>query len=657
MLRARQDATDPTDRESQEDFSAYIRNIYKRRRRLSRTAVIFIIVGVLALLLAADALYTVRRLETALEDMAASMRAGQAAVVDGRLDVAEREFVRAQDRASDARGLTSRPSLVLAAYVPIIGNDASVLRRLPQAADEVAAGGRNAIDAARAVGATSKADFARSLYRNGRVNFATLDIGGRYIGEALGHFQRAEAILTELPEPTFPRLKSALASASSQVDAVRDVVERGNLLLQLLPDMMGRETLRRYLVAFQSPSEARATGGLFGLYGVLQTIDGRSALVHVGPWALIEQRAKVGGRNISELDALQAAQAEEDVSAFGFSPSFEDFGRLVLRVYQRATGNKLDGVLAVDPIALGHLSAATGPLKGEGIDQPIGPDNAADVILRDSYIRFARDPLGQTLFLQTLIQDFWDTLGSGQVDAPALINAFGEAGRSKHLKIYAVDADEQAALGEFGMDGSFASSGENVQFVFHNNLAGNKSDYFLHRDVDTRVRITPDDFALVTTKITLDNKAPKTLPEGLRAEDYDAGTNEMDLGVVLPRDAIFEGLRVDGRVAQARFATTTTTPSYPVVTRKVVIPPNETATMTISYRIPEATELLRGGEFELILFPHAAVRPDEFSVTVEPPAGFHVIPHAPSGTAQSGDVHFEGVLDEEVRLLVNVIPL
>lgn len=657
MLRARQDATDPADNEPEEDFTAYIRNIYKRRRRLSRTAIVFIAIGVLGFLLAADAIFTIRRLETALEEMAASMRAGQAAVVEGHLERAESEFITAQDRAGEARELAKRPSLVLAAYVPVVGNDAAVLRKLPEAADEVAGGGRSAIDAARAVGATSKADFARSLFRNGRVSFATLDIGGRYVGEALAHFRRAEAILADLPQPTFSRLRTALASASSQIDAVRGVVERGNLLLEVLPDMMGREAPRRYLVAFQSPSEARATGGLFGLYGVLETVNGRSALLRVGPWALIEQRAQAGGRNISELEALLAAQAEEGTSAFGFSPSFEEFGRRVLRVYRQATGTRLDGVLAVDPIALGHLSAATGPLKGEGIDQPIGPDNATDVILRDSYIRFARDPLGQALFLQTLIQDFWDTLGSGRVDAAALINAFGQAGRGKHLKIFSVDPDEQAVLSEFGMDGNFASSGESVQFVFHNNLARNKIDYYLHRDLDMRVRITRDDYALVTTKITLDNKAPRTLPEGLGSQNYNAGVNKMDLGVVLPRDAIFGGLRVDGRVAQARLAASTTTPSYPIVLRKITIPPKETATITVSYRIPEATELLRGGEFKLTLFPHATVRPDEFSVTIQPPAGFHIVPQGSGESEPDGDVHFQGVLAEEFRILVNVIPI
>lgn len=659
MSRARQDATAPSDREPDEGFSTNIRNIYTRQRRLSRRALVLIIIGALLLLVtAADVSFTVLRLRTTLEDMSSSMRAGQAAVADGRLERAESEFVEAQARANEAKDLARRPSLLLATYIPIIGNDASVLRRLPDVANAVATGGRAAIEAARAVGATSKADFARSLYRDGRINFATLDLGGRHVAEALTHFRRAQTILADLPEPTFARLENALASTSLQLDAVRDVVERGNLLLDVLPDMMGRDARRRYLVAFQSPNEASATGGQFGLYGVLETVDGSFELIDVGPWAVIEQRAKAGGKSIDARDALQAAQADDELPANSFFPSFDRFSRRQLEVYRQATGKHLDGVLAVDPIALGFLSAATGPLKGEGIDQTIGPDNAADVILRDSPVRFASDPLGQSRFLQTLIQDFWDTLGSGQVDAPALIDAFGKAGRSKHLKIYSSNPDEQIALQEFGMDGGFASSGKNVQFIFHNNLARNKVDYFLHRDFEMRVRITRDDFALVTTKINLDNEAPSTLPQGLGRQDDNAGINEMDLGVILPRDAIFEGLRVEGRVAQARLAATKTTPSFPLVMRKIVIPPKESATMTVSYRVPEATELLRGGEFELRLFPHAAVRPDDFFVTIQPPPGFQVVlPQDSVGTILDGDAHFQGALDEEFNIFVNVTPL
>lgn len=656
MSRARLDATEPLGEEPEEDFTAYIRNIYKRPRRLSRTSLIAIIVGIIALLLAADALFTINRLRSSLEEMAASMRAGQAAVTEGGLERAKTEFIKAQGRASEAAALADRPSLMLASYVPIIGNDAKVLRRLPDVADQVAAGGRTAVEAARAVGATSKADFARSLFRNGRVNFATLDVGGRYVADALAHFRQAQSILTDLPQPTFTRLRNAVTDARLQLTAVQDVVERGNTLLEVLPDMMGRDSGRRYLVAFQSPNEATATGGLFALYGVLETIGGRSELVHVGPWALIQQEA-ITGRTIDERDPAGLAQVLEEGTAISATPSFEEFSRRQLDLYRQAKGEQLDGVLAVDPVALGYLSEATGPLEGEGINRAVTPDNAADIILRESYIRFARDPEGQTRFLQSLIQDFWDTLGTGQIDAPALIDAFGKAGRSKHLKIYSSDPDEEAALREFAMDGSFVSS-EDVQFVFHNNLARNKVDYFLQREVDIRIRITRDNYALVTTKVTLHNEAPKRLPPGFGWQEDDSGINMMQLGMVLPRDSIYVGLRVDGRAAQARQDTTTTTPSYPLIKRTVIIPPKETSTVIISYRIPEATELLRGGEFEFRLFPHATLSPDEYSVTIEAPTGFQVVlPQGSAGSRIDGDARFDGVLDQEVSILVNVIPI
>lgn len=651
------------------DVHAYLQNIYKRQRRFKpRTVMIVAVVAIMIALLAADGLYTVRGLRRSLQQMATSMREGQAAIVDGDLVRAQQAFLAAGTQAEEAKKFADRPSLTVATWLPIVGNDAQILSQLPDVGAAVVDGGTTAIEAARALGATSKARLAKNIYRNGRVDFRSIDQGLGYLLRAGTAFREADRILAALPPANIAPVGEALKTTNLQVGAVLDVIDRADTLLRVLPDMMGRQGPRRYLVAFQSPSEARASGGFIGLYGILETRDGRAELVHVGLWDLIEQQADNGGKAPNRLDALLAAIGSDEVHKVNLSPSFESVSQRFLRVYRQATGNTLSGVLAVDPIALGYLTDATGPLKGAGIEEPITEANAVPLILRDSYIRFGNDPEGQTLFLETLIKDFYGKLGSGAVDAPKLANAFGKGGRSKHLKIYSTIPEEQVALREFGMDGSVSSAGPDVQFIFHNNLARNKVDYFLHREFDTTIDITRDNYAVVSTRIYLENRAPRQLAQGLGWQGDNRGVNEMALGVLMPQGASFEQMTVGGRAVRptlTRVASTTeplTTaapqPTFPMASRKLVLGPKEKATVKITYRVADATDLLRGGDFALNLFPQATVRPDHYVVTIRPPVGFEVIAKVPGSTpARGGAVRFEGDLDQQVWLWTEVLPL
>ncbi|MEA2451386.1 MAG: hypothetical protein QOG04_96 [Actinomycetota bacterium] len=672
MQHARENPTpereDQRDEDS-EEVQAYLRNIYKRKRRFSsRTVVIVSVLAIMVALFAADALYTIRGLRSSLQKMSTSMREGQAAIVDGDLVRAEQAFIDAGTQADEAHRFAARPSLLLGTWLPIVGNDAQILSQLPDVGQAIVEGGTTAIDAARALGATSKARLAKNIYRNGRVDFRSIDDSLDYLNKAGTSFKEADKILAALPPANIAPVGEALKTANLQVDAVLDVIDRADTLLKVLPDMMGRQGPRRYLVAFQSPSEARATGGFIGLYGILETSGGRAKLVHVGLWDLIEQRAEQGGGGLpNRLQALLDALGSDEVHQINLSPSFESVSERFLRVYERATGDSLSGVLAVDPTALGYLTEATGPLKGAGIEEEVTPANAVPLILRDSYIRFGNDPQTHTRFLETLIKDFYGKLGSGAVDAPKLADAFGRGGRSKHLKIYSTIPDEQTALREFGMDGSVISAGPDVQFIFHNNLARNKIDYFLHREFDTTIDITRDNYAEVSTKILLENRAPKQMAEGLGWQGDNRGINEMALGVLLPEGAVFEQMTIRGKNVRPVFSsiestpdrfTSAATPSFPVVSHRLVIGPKQEATVRVTYRVPDATNLLRGGDFGLNLFPQATVRPDHYVVTIRPPVGFHVLPKVPGSTPTSGGaIRFEGDLDQQVWLWTEVLPL
>src|SRR3712207_4822091 len=82
------------------------------------------------------------------------------------------------------------------------------------------------------------------------------------------------------------------------------------------------------------------------------------------------------------LDALRSVQQVNE------SPHFPVVSEVLLSIYESKKGDRPDGVIAMDPIALGYMLEGMEPLRAPGLDVDVTSENAADVILHDSYLAF-----------------------------------------------------------------------------------------------------------------------------------------------------------------------------------------------------------------------------------------------------------------------------
>ncbi|MDQ3983054.1 MAG: DUF4012 domain-containing protein, partial [Actinomycetota bacterium] len=573
-------------------------------------------------------------LRSNLREAAARLAAADARFGDAQLREAERDLAAALVAAGAASGLTGRPSFALAERVPVVRRDAQAVEILASVAELSAKAGLGGVDAARDAGAL-KGDLAAAVYRDGQVQLDALADALPAIETVRALLADAAAELRRAPSPSFGTIVDALRTAREKVADARATAERAETLLHALPGLLGESSSRSYLLSFQTPSEARGSGGVMGFYGVLETVNGRVDLVTVSPvvrltaypfgsvesptpWFERRYRTAFGLRQFQQANA---------------TPNFPVAAEVWLRMYERVVGDRLDGVVAMDPLALAELTKATGPLRGRGLDVAVGPENAASVILRDSYVAFGRDEAAQERFLGDLITDFWTKINGPDVDEPTLVRGIAEAVRTKHLKIYSRDEDDQRALEELGADGGYEPAGPNIQLVFNNNAVPSKVDYFLRRTIDTEVRLTEAGEALVTTKVTLRNTAPdgppslllgpniEGDPQGLRNDK--PGMNRMFLDILLPQKAHYEDFRFNGK---SRLAPLDHEAGHPVVWELLTIPAGETTVLEVLYSSKHMARVEPGGgSFDMTLVPQTTVFPDRYSFTLVPPVGYAVV--------------------------------
>ncbi|MDP9235140.1 MAG: DUF4012 domain-containing protein [Actinomycetota bacterium] len=447
-----------------------------------------------------------------------------------------------------------------------------------------------------------------------------------------------------------------MENARSLVRSALDSATNTQGLVSRLPSLLGHASTRRYLLAFQALGEARATGGVIGLSGILEARDGHISLSHVGTL----------GRSIpATLDAPAAAPAwfqrnygsqfaTRQWQQVNLSPNFPVVSKVLLNMYHASTGRHLDGVIAMDPLALQDLLPATGSLRPKGKAAAITPDSVLRILLHDSYVRFP-DPDAQTRFLSGIVRQFWRRVASGRIDAASFARGLARAVATQHVKWYATNQQDERSLAAVKATGSLNAYGRNMQMIFNNNYTANKVDYYLRRKIQTTITLSSSGDAVVRTSVTLHNYAPPGPPSPLLGPSIKGdkpGLNRMILNFLLPQSAHVTGLRSDNRkVFPLEFRDS----GRPLAWTLVSLPPGSKKTETLSYRLPGAARMSDGsGSFQFVLFPQATVTASWCVLTIIPPRGWQATTQPGAVASSNGRIVLRGYLGAPRSVEVNL---
>jgi protein-tyrosine-phosphatase len=448
-----------------------------RVRRRGRPALLAVLAG-LVLVGAAVGWLLLRGLQARAELAAArdDLRAVRSALLAGEPERARTALADARRRAARARRLTDDPVWRLSAGVPYLGGPPAAVRTVTAVVDDLTS---RALPALVDAGAALAPDRLRP--RGDRVAVAAFGQARPAIQTAAAAVAAARARLAEvggwLPGPLAAAVEDTgaeLAHAAATLDGVGRAA-------RLAPALLGAGGPRRYLLVFQNNAEARGTGGLPGLYAVLAVAAGRIRVERLGS----NTDLRGADRLPVDLGPAYTAQWGQDPALWpnsNLDPSFPAAARIWLALWQRQTGQRLDGALATDPVAVGYLLAVTGPVRlpsGEALTAA----NVVPLTMSQVYARFAAgEP--QNAFLRAIAGSTVTALLGSRARPRALLAGLARAGRERRLVVYSAHPAEERDLVAAGLGGTLPEAPGPYAFVVVNNAAGNKMDYYLHRSVD-----------------------------------------------------------------------------------------------------------------------------------------------------------------------------
>jgi len=301
-------------------------------------------------------------------------------------------------------------------------------------------------------------------------------------------------------------------------------------LVKVAPSVMGSQSPKKYLIAFQNSAESRGTGGIFGAYAEIQ--------VYHGAITVLKQGSNVGLKSLNDIPIAMPAEYKDlygsDPAIWqnsNESPHFPYAARIWSALWERQFHEKLDGVIATDPETLSYVLTVIGPVtlaSGEVIDST----NVVSKTLSTAYQRFATDNLARKQYLVDVMKAVMNKLVAGHYSKIQLIKVLQTPLLENRILMSLSDPGDQAVIAPTAISGVLRNSANNEYRVVLINTSGNKLDYYLRKvmkieSVSCKRPATTQITATITNTLTNTNGLPDYvvgrldlhLPHGAKGRD------------------------------------------------------------------------------------------------------------------------------------------
>jgi len=317
----------------------------------------------------------------------------------------------------------------------------------------------------------------------------------------------------------FGKIGRNLKNAKDLINQVDFFLVEARPLLLVLPDILGMNSEKNYLVLFQNDKEIRPTGGFLTAYTYIKFQKGNlSASGSDDIYHLDERLHEVCLRKICPLsppapivkylpEPTGKSKTAWDSRDSNISPDWKISAQEFERFYNIIGGRPIDGIIVVDTYFVKNLLDITGPIAVSGYPTKFSSENVVDELLNYAEVVFAgraqrKQVLGDLMYsiLLTITQS------SKEKFAP-LTKTILTSANEKHIMFYFKDAKLQEIFEKFNWAGRVKDWQGDYLLVVDSNFAGGKANLYIEEKVEQRVEISSDGTLTKEVKIVYKNPA------------------------------------------------------------------------------------------------------------------------------------------------------
>lgn len=426
---------------------------------------------------------------------------------------AQETLRRLQSHANTSRAAATDPFWLAASATPLVGSNFSAVTELATSAVDLAEGA--AFPLLQTIGSVNLDAFTPV---NGRFDVDSLSGASPSIVAAARTVESTHERLASIDESgLLPEVAAPLARVVEILRESREPLSAAADASRILPDMLGANEPRNYLVLVQNNAEVRATGGLSGALALLRVEDG-----------VISFTTQTSGAAMGRftppvpVDPAQTLIYSGRIGSFigdvNLTPDYPTVAQSAKAMWEARHDSDIDGVVALDPVVLSHVLEASGPVEldaesqlasASGLPSKLSAENVVQTLLSDVYLQLASNE-AQDAYFAHASEEIFQALATGKTSGEKLLTALTKSVSENRLHIWSKHQTDQRVLEGtmIGGDASVPTNGGSVFGVYFNDGTGAKMDYYMRRSVQLVEICTNSEYSGYTVKVKSKNTAP-----------------------------------------------------------------------------------------------------------------------------------------------------
>lgn len=441
----------------------------------------------------------------------------------------------------------------------------------------------------------------------------------------------------------WPSLWETFSDLHYDVRRLRSDADSFQRVLGQMDSLLGSQEKRTYLILLMNNAELRGAGGALTGVGTMTAENGELRLgeftsVHV---LRTDKHKTVPVPADYERYAVYEANDTATWINSTYSPDLVDSSTVAARLYEKVTGTRIDGAIAIDPRGIAALMPGDTEIKVPFIDQIIKTGDLADFVYSDAYEDFTDNQERRAAILEVGARAFAEVLDA-DLDDQDDIERVADAFSGGHVGFVSFHEDELRALDAVGASGRVPELKSDGALVAVQNRGGSpelgsKMDFWTSRAVAHGCALESETMRCVT-KVSLTNDAPVGLPDYVTGAIKPYALMRSLVEVYTPAAAEVTGVERNdepiGRIIEEHG-------DFIASSVYVEIPRGETSTVEVSYNLPV------DDHYYLVAMPQPLAKDADIELALQVPVDWTI--RGP-GKWEDDIYRYTGTFDETLEI-------
>lgn len=339
------------------------------------------------------------------------------------------------------------------------------------------------------------------------------------IDDAAYKVSLANEIISNLNTSVFPKvLQNKILDIKDLTSTLETASKDFKDIITFLPDLLGVDGRKRYLVLLQNESEIRSTGGWLTSYGVLGVEGGQVRELFVDDIYNADGKLKIQGKKITPPVSLRNA-LRLDSWSFSLVNWYPDLTQTYISAepFIKALGNgdDLDGIITIDISFIQKLLDKWGGIEVPGESEIVTSENIYNKIFK-LHESFVPGSTQKTTFLANLANEIIKKILSKNInDLISLGSVFEESLNQKHLQASFKNRDAFNFFNSKSWACALDSKYNNAPISIDWNWGGNKANMYLEKNYNLAIDIKDENTMIFKYSISIENTSDSTTyPKG-----------------------------------------------------------------------------------------------------------------------------------------------